>query len=209
MLYTAARSHVDGLSHWSIGNWLGLSAGEYDQELNTIMLPFGADPLTAIHELVHAVDDSKDWYLTAWANIDRAERLAHGFVHVLIMTSYLRQMETTGPKSHCALARMMWRRAWKDINGATSDTVVSSGGMASGPLSPTDIWDVGRKFGFRLSCSKLRRVYEDYLWKAGLRDEREFSGIEDITPESLAVAGGALQPCRCMLPCPRVMFPYE
>jgi len=114
----------------------------YGHWTNEVRYTSGAamTPPVMVHEVVHALDDKRDWYLTAWPAREQAEALAYGAQHLLervdaslqgfdLMWAH-NQVIVGGkpiaagiPERACDEIRTQWVNSWRALNGIFDDPV--------------------------------------------------------------------------------------
>jgi hypothetical protein len=154
------------------------SSAQYGDLKNELRIR--SDPSTAdvTHELVHAWDDTNDWYITGLrSNTEGAEALAYATERLLAAAQdgvgHLGRMDT-GTFASAASAQTQWNMSWQTlnsvINGSTFewDDGVPFNDPSLRALTGADVTDVANKLGLRFSASGLLPEYNERMRQKGL-----------------------------------------
>jgi len=123
-------------------------------------------PLSIVHELVHALDDKRNWYIKPKGGSKiSAEALAYGTEYLLEAVVAFKQVE----EATTALEAMdAWGDAWYIMQSILENQYVWMGSKKKRKIKPSDIKDVEVKLGLRFKCVELRNDYEEYLREKGI-----------------------------------------
>jgi hypothetical protein len=162
-----------------IGEWQGAEA-KYLPAYNIMKIrPGTTDGSTVVHELVHAVDDFKGWYIHPFkSDYPSAEGLAYTVQELLSGAESLGKLDNVQVTKTCKKAQIAWDVAWHQFNGIFGSDIMV-GGNSVRKINATDVNNVGTKLGLKFSCSQLKPLYEDMLYKRGIYggcDDSEYIG---------------------------------
>ncbi len=181
------------------------AAAEYSPFWDTLGIQRNATSLTVVHELVHALDDRRDWYLEGPEGYilasEQSEALAYGTEALLFAADFLGRMDGSQFVKDCKTARKTWGTAWGQFTRALTWDVRWRTWVIiehSRTLTEEDIWDINAKMGVRFSCQELSKVYEEVLELRGIRDAPAYS-----TEILSGAVGGPVRDCKCTLRCDR------
>jgi hypothetical protein len=131
------------------------------------------DPLTAVHETVHAVDDKNDWYLDAWttdAELEKAEALAYAVEAILENTFQLRDFEDRLRKGQLNSANTLeeWKGALAEVNTILQKGIFVNSNNPRRNVNATDLADVKVKLGLSLNFAILMPIYQQLVMQKGI-----------------------------------------
>ena len=125
------------------------------------------DDAWLIHEIIHAIDDSKDWNINRWSDYTAVEHLAYAVQHLISSMDSLRRFEDdlkSGSLKDCDAIRDRWNGVWTNNFAALGNTPVFvagvSGSSQDGDVTNEDLMEVWRKFSFGFSCECIRKAYQ-------------------------------------------------
>jgi len=146
----------------SLSDW----DASYGYMINSLAIRENPRPLSIVHELVHALDDKRNWYIKPKGGSKiSAEALAYGTEYLLEAVVAFKQVE----EATTALEAMdAWGDAWYIMQSILENQYVWMGSKKKRKIKPSDIKDVEVKLGLRFKCVELRNDYEEYLREKGI-----------------------------------------
>ena len=190
------KYQVSGAYEYSTANYR--AAASYKVMSNSMQFPttIGAvSDAVLLHELVHALDDSQDWYITKWSDGGvESEALAYAAEYMIRATFKLRQFEdriSSGARfMDCQTITKEWREAWWLMGNPAAFGFIADSGVSVRRLRSGDFKDARLKLWLRFSCEELRKVYQERLTRQK-NVRAAFAKSETQLPD----------PCSCYLPC--------
>jgi len=174
----------------TLGDKIFGRSAAYHYLSNTIRIDNYNDYSGIVHEMVHALDDVKDWYIKILFIEDHeaSEALAYGAENLIrrVRSSNFDLVENAKTAEE---AEKHWRRSWGQINSIFSAEMDYKKKVTrkvfcpinrcwmykeiSVPMRRTlvsnDIKDIMYKLGIRIKCLKFREIYIDKLEKKGVK----------------------------------------
>lgn len=130
-----------------------------------------AGKITAMHEMVHALDDQNDWYLK-WPgrNDEIAEALAYGSEFVYEASQNLsrieKQIRDGEPCYGDGGIYENWNSFWNGVDNRRATYTVAWGNGKTRRLTTSDLVDLRNKTGLTVPCERLRVKFMDLLGKS-------------------------------------------